>query len=196
MKVDIQDFIGVFDDMLEPDYCNDVIKHFEYIQSINLTSDRQSSENVERYMKEDSTYFTHDEMIDEHRLSNTHILRRANIAITQCLNEYFNRYDTLNSINYGVYSYRIQRTKPGEGYHIFHNERGNLENANRFLSFIIYLNDVEDGGETEFLYYPRRVKPKAGRILVFPADFTHTHRGNQPLTNDKYIITTWANYTK
>ena len=56
---------------------------------------------------------------------------------------------------------------------------------------MMYLNDVDDGGETEFLYQKKRIRPKQGRVLIFPAGFTHTHRGNPPLSGDKYILTSW-----
>jgi hypothetical protein len=62
------------------------------------------------------------------------------------------------------------------------------------LLAIGYLNDVEEGGETEFLYQGVRVKPKKGTIILCPAAFTHTHRGNPPLSGDKYIINTWVQY--
>ena len=58
----------------------------------------------------------------------------------------------------------------------------------------MYLNDVEEGGETEFLYQSRRVKPKRGRLAIWPAQFTHMHRGNPPLSGDKYVITGWVEY--
>lgn len=197
MQADIKDFIGVFDDVVHPQFCKDVIDYFKYVEEATLTCDRQSVEGVEKFMKEDSTYFMMDEMVKEYQLHNTNILRETNKAVVDCLNAYFRKYDALSAgVNYGIYSYRLQKTMPGQGYHIFHNERGNQENSHRFLSFLLFLNDVEEGGETEFLYYPRRVQPKAGRMLVFPADFTHTHRGNQPLSNDKYVIATWASYTK
>jgi len=56
---------------------------------------------------------------------------------------------------------------------------------------MLYLNTVSEGGETEFLYLHRRIKPLQGRLLIFPASFTHTHRGNPPLSGDKYILTSW-----
>jgi len=59
---------------------------------------------------------------------------------------------------------------------------------------MIYLNDVEEGGETEFLYYARRIKPTQGTLLIWPAYFTHAHRGNPPLSNTKYIITGWIEF--
>jgi hypothetical protein len=57
---------------------------------------------------------------------------------------------------------------------------------------MLYLNDVEEGGETEFLYLKKRIKPQQNRLLIWPAGFTHTHRGNPPLSNNKYIITGWV----
>lgn len=196
MKTDIRDFIGVFDDVVRPEFCRDVVDYFKYMQDASLTFSRQQDEGVEKLKKEDETYFFQDEMVDSYRLQNTHILREANVAFSTAINHYFNEYDALHSSNYGVYSYRLQKTKIGGGYHVWHHEKGMIENQHRFLAMILYLNDVDEGGETEFLYYPRRVQAKAGRILICPADFTHTHRGNPPISNDKFVITTWASHTK
>ncbi len=196
MKIDIKDFVGVFDDVVSKEFCNDVIQYFQYVQDASITANRQVSEGVEKFKKEDETYFFQDEMVKEFQLHNTNILREANRAFSDCINAYFNYYDILHSTNYGVYSYRLQKTGIGGGYHVWHHERGNVENQHRFLAIILYLNDVDEGGETEFHYIPRRIQAKTGRILICPADFTHTHRGNPPLSNDKYIITTWASYVK
>ena len=88
---------------------------------------------------------------------------------------------------------KIQKTIPSQGYHVWHVEHGQArENQKRVLVYTIYLNTVEEGGETEFLYYPKRVKPKQGTIILFPGALTHAHRGNQSLSNDKYIITGWV----
>ena len=54
----------------------------------------------------------------------------------------------------------------------------------------IFFNDLEDSGETEFLYQKKKIKPKAGRVLIFPGSFTHLHRGNPPY-EAKYIATGW-----
>ena len=62
----------------------------------------------------------------------------------------------------------------------------------RKLVIQLYLNTIEEGGETEFLYINKRIKAEQGRLTIFPAAFTHTHRGNPPIGQDKYIISTWA----
>lgn len=66
------------------------------------------------------------------------------------------------------------------------------EPLHRVLFFIFYLNDVAEGGETEFFYQRQAVQPRAGRLLIAPAGFTHTHRGTVPLSNDKLIATSWV----
>ena len=89
---------------------------------------------------------------------------------------------------------QMQRVRPGQGYHIWHCENATLALCHRVLVPILYLNDVESGGETEFLYQSMRIAPKMGTLVLFPASFTHTHRGNPPLSGDKYIITSWLQF--
>jgi hypothetical protein len=84
--------------------------------------------------------------------------------------------------------------KVGEGYHFWHCENAAMKARNRILAFMVYLNDVAEGGETEFLYQKCRFKPEKNTLLVWPSQFTHVHRGNPPLSNDKYVITGWVEY--
>ena len=65
------------------------------------------------------------------------------------------------------------------------------ETLHRHLLWTVYLNDGFSEGETEFLYQQRKVKPRTGDLLLAPAAFTHTHRGNMPRGGDKYIATSW-----
>lgn len=66
------------------------------------------------------------------------------------------------------------------------------DSLHRTLLWMVYLNDVEEGGETEFYFQNIQSKPKQGTLVLAPADFTHTHRGNKPLSGDKYIFTSWV----
>jgi hypothetical protein len=68
------------------------------------------------------------------------------------------------------------------------------ESLHRVLLWTIYLNDAFEEGETEFFYQRRKIRPKTGSLLLAPASFTHTHRGNRPLGGDKYIATSWINF--
>ena len=90
----------------------------------------------------------------------------------------------------------VQYYKPNEGFYPWHTERydNSYPNTARHLVFMTYLNDVDDGGETEFYYQELKVKPRKGLTLIWPADWTHTHRGITSPTQDKYIVTGWFSY--
>ena len=66
------------------------------------------------------------------------------------------------------------------------------EALHRVLLWSVYLNDGFSAGETEFLQPPRAIAPSTGALLIAPASFTHTHRGNRPVGGDKYIATSWV----
>jgi prolyl 4-hydroxylase len=90
----------------------------------------------------------------------------------------------------------IQYYKPGGGYKQWHTERTNNKpiTSARHLVFMTFLNDVTDAGETEFYYQKLKFQPKKGLTVIWPADWTHTHRGIVSMTQEKYIITGWLNY--
>ena len=81
------------------------------------------------------------------------------------------------------------------GYPYWHSEIsprvGDTERLHRVLLWTIYLNDGFGDGETDFPFQNRRITPKTGSLLLAPAGFTHTHRGNRPTGGDKYIATSW-----
>ncbi|MDH3899738.1 MAG: 2OG-Fe(II) oxygenase [Gammaproteobacteria bacterium] len=88
--------------------------------------------------------------------------------------------------------YAIQRTGPGEFYH-WHIDGGSHEFSQRQLVAVWYLNDVPGpGGETEFSFQDIRIKPEAGKLLLFPPFWTHEHRGVTLQAGAKYIATTWV----
>ena len=108
---------------------------------------------------------------------------------------YVQKYSHLKKLDtHNILEVKIQKTKVGEGYHTWHCENAEMKARNRILAFMVYLNDVTEGGETEFLYQKCRFKAEKNTLLVWPAQFTHVHRGNPPLSNDKYIITGWVEY--
>ena len=90
------------------------------------------------------------------------------------------------------YGYAIQRTQPGEFFH-WHVDSGSHSFANRQLVAIWYLNDVEGpGGDTEFKHQAISIKPETGKLLLFPPFWTHEHRGVTLERGVKYIATTWV----
>jgi prolyl 4-hydroxylase len=90
----------------------------------------------------------------------------------------------------------IQRYFPCQGFRVWHTERtGAVEPmGSRHLVFMTYLNDVVNGGGTEFFYQRKIYKPSKGLTLIWPSDWTFTHRGLVSKTETKYITTGWMNY--
>lgn len=86
---------------------------------------------------------------------------------------------------------KLQLTPVGGGFHQWHCEQGAGTSSSRALVWMIYLNDVTDGGDTEFLYQHMKVKPEKGKLVIWPAGITHPHRGNPPYSNEKWIVTGW-----
>ena len=120
-----------------------------------------------------------------------------NEHLSKSINEYIKCFEAFYSIKVHTQEgFNLQHYKPGEGFFNWHCERNSATplRATRGLVFMTYLNDVTDGGETEFLYQKKKFKPKKGLTLIWPSDFTHTHRGITSKTQDKYIATGWFHY--
>jgi len=121
-------------------------------------------------------------------------------SLRTVVNEYIKIYPMVNyyapwDINEYI---NIQKYQPREAYFGWHTERDSGFNiiGSRHMVFMTYLNDVLDGGETEFYHQKLKVKPEKGLTLIWPADWTYTHRGCPSLMQDKYIATGWFNYTE
>jgi len=92
---------------------------------------------------------------------------------------------------------QIQKYNQNEGhFNAWHVETGNSDMSRRLFVFILYLNDVEEGGETEVLYARKKVQPQQGTLLIHPASYPFVHKGHMPLSNDKYILTSWLSFPR
>jgi hypothetical protein len=94
-------------------------------------------------------------------------------------------------------TYQIQKYIKGEGKYVYHNDftlKWDLRQY-RVITFLWYLNTIEEGGETEILG-SINIKPEAGKLLLFPASWIFPHRGKMPNSEDKYIITGWFHVTE
>ena len=89
------------------------------------------------------------------------------------------------------FSFNLQRYLPGEGFSSWHCERAGIKHSKRLLVWMVYLNDVTDRGETEFLYQHHFEEPKQGKLIIWPADWLYMHRGVVSPTQTKYILTGW-----
>lgn len=195
--INIENFILQYDNLFSVAECQQFIDSFNRMERAGFTVSRQKEGTNSTVKNDDQFYFSD-------YLSGME-LDISDIAPFKMLVErfwntvypaYAEKYGVLNQMaNMTVRLAKIQKTEVGGGYHIWHNEDDTPQNMRRVATFILYLNDVDEGGETEFLYYPKRVTARAGRFIFWPAGYTHTHRGNPPLSNTKYIVTGWMEMT-
>ena len=116
-------------------------------------------------------------------------------VLKDCYQDYCSQWDFLKTFMNQTHigSFNIQKYNPGGHFAEVHSERTSLTKLHRILVWMTYLNDVEEAGETEFVHYGLKVRPRAGRTLIWPAEWTHAHRGNPTTSETKYIITGWFN---
>jgi len=172
-------------------HCAELIEFFVIKKKKKKTVTRAISEGSNDVQKKDEAIsLTSKSLEDEHTYVCKNLLMNLNTLVKMYIKEY-----GLSTMLHGEVFYdivKVQKTLPGEGYHLWHFEKGStIGTANRFLAWTLYLNDIEEGGETEFLYQKLRVKPKKGRFAIWPAGFPYVHRGNPPLKDVKYIATSW-----
>ena len=223
-----KNFIGIYPDFLNQEFCNSLINKFE---SDNRKTQGQTGQGVD-IKKKDSL----DLMLDPHTDWHKELSAIQQITLRGLLRyarEYPHlivgalalnwtppnakqaqeiRAEDISKMNEELLSsfitaiYRLGTTnlqkynKAKGGYHHWHSEfyphpHDPLNSSlHRNLLWMYYLNDVEEGGGTSFYYQNETISPKAGTLVIAPAGFTHTHRGEVPISNDKYILTSWVMY--
>jgi hypothetical protein len=190
----MNNFIEIYHNIISSEQCENIIGYFEQMRSSNLVFSRQDLRDGELHQKNDESIFL--TQPETYLLHQTHpILKLLVDSVHDCYNQYAKKFSVLKESKlHGISSIKLQKTEIGGGYHKWHYENNGASEASRFLAFTVYLNNVEEGGETEYLYQSLRVPCKQGTMAIWPAAFTHPHRGNPPLSNQKYIATGWIQF--
>ena len=190
--IEIDNSIYVANVMFPNELCDEVINIFE--NKSNKFVNTHFLKNYDAIYRKDIACFLDDFELD--MLNDTgqeNLITNINSYLNDALMEYIEIFPSVGETPIRSTRQKLQKTKKSGGYHVWHHEQVNTDSVNRVLVWTIYLNDVEEGGETEFLYQSKRIKARKGKICIFPAGFTHVHRGNPPLSGDKYILTGWWN---
>jgi len=190
------DFIGHFSNVYEDGFCNHLIEEFERYSSKGLCGNRKLSEGALSTSKKDDFLFLNMKNSPLNPFNRRDPIDVFYDGLQKCFESYVNEYDILKDINLSANFVKMQRTSPGGGYHIWHCEQASAvaDQPARMLVFALYLNTIEPefAGETEFFYQRKRIHPKENTMLIWPASYTHTHRGNMLYGDkNKYIVTGW-----
>lgn len=178
-------FIFEVDNALTAETCEEMVRRFETNTHQQYTGRIGHSELMEESIKK-STDLRISGREDWRDIDG--VLARS---LTQSFNELALRFPYFAANSFKDIGYNMQRTNPGEYYH-WHVDGGPGPFSQRQLVAIWYLNDVDGpGGETEFMFQEIKIKPVAGKLVLFPPFWTHDHRGVTLEQGMKYIATTW-----
>ena len=190
----MDNYIKVYDNVIDEESCNKFIEMFE---------DSHHRQTV------------HEEDVDK-RISFTQIImvnheewESVQNGMLELFQDYIKQYkvdckvyDKMWPETYGYEAIRMKRYLAND-YDRFdpHVDILDHHTSRRFLAFFIYVNDVDEGGETEFLnlykpgtYIPYRIEPKRGRLLMFPPTWQYYHAGLKPISGLKYLIHSYCHY--
>lgn len=199
----MEEYIYINDNSFSKEICNDIIDMFENQED---KCDGVTFGGLDKNVKDTIDFRI---PIDE---SNPHFIKWQKIRdllkneLTRNLNIYIKKIseplllDIQNSTRkYQFFNhtsncdtYMIQKYNKNKGRYIYHDDAHIEWNTKRYriLTYIWYLNDVYDGGETEF-FGKLRIVPRAGKLVLFPSTWCYPHRGRVPISDNKYIITGW-----
>lgn len=110
--------------------------------------------------------------------------------VVDLVNLYLELYSSKYSVSFaGLEPVQLLKYSPGE-YYKEHYDTGPA--FPRVISALLYLNDVEDGGQTRFVHFDEQVQPKAGRLVIFPSNYAYSHQALPPENHHKYVLVFWT----
>lgn len=186
------DLIKTYNNTIPHDICEKIINMYNDTNTIKVKG--VTSQGLDESAKKTTDY-----LID----NKNHYWKDIDTLLYDTLHQYlFKYFEYLHVNNYSTFDinnivdsgFQIQKYDKNVGFFSNHNDfhiiNENHKNYYRILVYIFYLNDVDEGGET-VICNDLKITPKKGTLLLFPTFWTYPHKGNMPISNDKYIVTGW-----
>jgi hypothetical protein len=180
----LQSYIQTFDTAMAPDFCAQMVANFERMAHLHVGKNREFRDNL-----------------DQSAWTELNISPLMDDAFQGFFVDQIQRHLALYNRRLGLTidvpmrprmeSVRIKRYRAGTGEHFQPHFDSIDTSTNRYLVFLWYLNDVTEGGETVFCDLDVSVSARAGRLLMFPPYWMFQHAGQPPVSNDKYIVSTY-----
>jgi hypothetical protein len=201
-----KDTIKVYDQAFTVEECKQLIDRQEQAIEEDLAYKGMSGDGVNEYKKSiDYNILGQNNDLDDN-LSKM-VMDKFNLFTDKYLQDYPHveeyRHGMIVEDKTGYPLLQIQKYEQNSGhYNAWHVEKENLDTSRRQFVYILYLNDVEKGGETGFLFKEEgsddffKVEPKVGKLIIHTKSWHYVHKGYMPESDDKYILTTWLQYTE
>mgnify|MGYP005630053905 FL=1 len=189
-EIDNMELMYVNENSLSKELCDEMIQLFE--RSNNRYTGITAS-GVNSQIK-DTTDLVISSNPEWSEISKT-LYRELQHNISKYVNKYNNMFDDytiFHQYELEIPSMQMQKYNKNVGKYVYHNDfRCDFKDSIvRQITFLWYINDVDEGGETEF-WSKYNIKPKTGKLVLFPAHWTYPHSAKKPISNDKYVITGW-----
>lgn len=200
----MREFIYIKENSLDPEFCDKVIEYFnnhEEEQYDGVLSSTLGNEETTEKNKKD-TIDLNNTISNVSPNSEWFPIQRVLInEVKTNINEYFKKLDPENNIFFFDKNFKnriyletllMHKYKKNEGKFSYHNDFLYLPKKRKYriFNFMWYLNDVTEGGETEF-FGSYKIKPEKGKMVIFPSEWFFPHTGKIPISDDKYIVTGW-----
>ena len=172
--------------------CNEIIKFFEENKSMQRVGITTTGYDPKLKKTTDMVIQPSDLKNKKYSLFNSYFN-----LLKDCFLDYRNQYPFLNHKFFNrthIGNFNVQKYNSGDHFSQLHSERVSLDSLHRLFAWMTYLNNVDDGGTTNFEYYDIKVKPEIGKTLIWPAEWTHAHTGSILKSGTKYIITGWIQF--
>ena len=188
MATELKDYIRVYDDVADRSFCTSVMRAFDIDIPHQSYIDREMRPTFtelnmsQRYLEKDSTWVPLQEKMQQ--------------IFTDYVNLYMEDLGIAQDFpaKYAFEQYRVKKYIPKINEFRDHVDVQDYSSARRFLVCFLYLNDVEIGGETAFPKLDYQIKPKCGRLLIFPPTWQYRHAGRPTEVGSKYIVGSYLHY--
>ncbi len=185
----METFIDVYDNALSTAQCNTIIDWFEKSTEKQFPGECGNNKLIDTRVKNSTDISL--QFNSECEISQIIFPQLRHYVIKYI--ETYNITSLVSGIENDIH-YTLQKYKPNQGYFGEHCEHDN-SSSSRVLGWTLYLNDIVDGGATYYTKYDLKISAKTGRLVIFPAYWTHAHKGLVSLTETKYISTGWFTLT-
>lgn len=180
------DFCHVKDNSLDEEVCDYLIKFFHKNENLHQRYDEDKRPNFTQFN------FT------ANRHLNPVLHKKVVDSALSAIAEYKEKVPEAEfwQQNYGYEEFRLKYyRKNTEDQFDTHVDAIDMDSSLRFLAFFWYLNDVDEGGETQFTNFDLTIKPKKGRLFMFPPLWLYPHKGNISISHDKYLLSSYLHFT-
>lgn len=193
----LTDFIKIYDNVLSKSICDNMISIFEEKPELrrksSFTWDKDYRDFSELEITTDNRFVDHCNYVYS-KINGAYHEYKTELSLTQ-----FDNIGRFFPKNYGFEKLRMKKYEANDhdqfGWHV---DVGDYASARRYLVMFLYLNDVDEGGETEFssnvFGNSFQIKPKCGSMVVFPPMWMFPHIGKKPISGPKYILSSYAHY--